>query len=102
MLAPTAISKGHTLSHLLATLIANAVSVYTLLILAAVLFSWMRAPRSPMLASIRSGVQSLTLPYLRLFRRLVPPLGRLDLSPMVAVIALQVFGGATAATVAQL
>jgi YggT family protein len=90
------------MTHLLANLITSAVSVYTLLILAAVLFSWMRTPRSPALASIRSGVQSLTLPYLRLFRRLVPPLGRLDLSPMVAVIALQVFGGATAATVAQL
>ncbi|HEY2789914.1 MAG TPA: YggT family protein [Gaiellales bacterium] len=88
--------------HLLASLIANAVSVYTLLILAAVVLSWMRSPRSPALAGIRSGIQSLTLPYLGLFRRLVPPLGRLDLSPMVAVIALQVFGGAAAATVAQL
>ena len=90
------------MAHVLANLIASAVSIYTLLILAAVVFSWMRAPRSPALAGIRSGIQSLTLPYLRLFRRLVPPLGRLDLSPMVAVIALQVFGGATAATVAQL
>ncbi len=90
------------MAHALANLITSAVSIYTLLILAAVILSWMRAPRSGALAGIASGVQSLTLPYLRLFRRLVPPLGRLDLSPMVAVIALQVFGGATAATVAQL
>jgi YggT family protein len=90
------------MAHALANLITSAVSIYTLLILAAVILSWMRVPHSPALAGIRSGIQSLTLPYLRLFRRLVPPLGRLDLSPMVAVIALQVFGGATAATVAQL
>ena len=29
-------------------------------------------------------------PYLRLFRRILPPLGPLDLSPIVAVIALVV------------
>jgi uncharacterized protein YggT (Ycf19 family) len=39
------------------------------------------------------------MPYLRLFRRWVPPLGRLDLSPIVAVLALQIFGGAAAAAV---
>ena len=27
-------------------------------------------------------------PYLRLFRRFLPPLGPLDLSPMVAVVSL--------------
>jgi YggT family protein len=90
------------MSHLIAGLIANMISVYTLLILAAVLFSWMRRPRSNTLGGIRRGVELLTLPYLRLFRRIVPPLGRIDLSPMVALVALQVLGGATAATVAQL
>ena len=90
------------MSHTLANLIASAVNIYTLLILAAVLFSWFGAPRSRAMAAIRDGVQSLTLPYLRLFRRFVPPLGRLDLSPAVAVIALNVVGGAAVATVAGL
>jgi uncharacterized protein YggT (Ycf19 family) len=27
-------------------------------------------------------------PYLRLFRRFIPPLGAIDLSPMVAIIVL--------------
>jgi YggT family protein len=82
--------------HLIANVIVSVVNVYTLLILAAVLFSWFGAPRSRLMAAIRDGVGSVTLPYLRLFRRWVPPLGRLDLSPMVAVIALQVLGGAAA------
>jgi YggT family protein len=84
------------MSHLIANLIASAVNIYTLLILAAVLFSWFGAPRSRPMAAIRDGVGSVTLPYLRLFRRWIPPLGRLDLSPMVAVLALQVLGGAAA------
>lgn len=90
------------MSHTLGNLIESAVNIYTLLILAAVLFSWFGAPRSRAMAGIRDGIQSLTMPYLRLFRRFVPPLGRLDLSPAVAVIALNVVGGATAATVAGL
>jgi YggT family protein len=88
--------------QLIANLIANAVNIYTLLILAAVAFSWLGAPRSRAMTAIRTGLQSLTTPYLRLFRRWVPPLGRFDLSPVVAVIALNVFGGATAAAVAGL
>ncbi len=87
---------------MIATLIANAVSIYTLLILAAVLFSWFGAPRSRAMAAVRDGVQSVTLPYLRLFRRWVPPLGRLDLSPIVALFALQIFGGAAATAAATL
>ncbi len=87
------------MSHTLANLIAGAVNVYTLLILAAVLFSWFGAPRSRAAAAIRDGVSSITLPYLRLFRRVVPPFGRLDLSPVVALFALQIFGGAAAALV---
>jgi YggT family protein len=88
--------------HLLASLIASAVKVYTLLILAAVLFSWFGAPRSRAMAAVRAGVGAITMPYLRLFRRLVPPLGRLDLSPVVAVLALNVVGGAAVAGVAGL
>ena len=90
------------MSHLLANLIASAVNVYTLLILAAVLFSWFGAPRSRAMGAIRDGIRSITMPYLRLFRRLIPPIGRLDFSPVVAVLALNVVGGAAAATVAGL
>lgn len=31
-------------------------------------------------------------PYLRIFRRFIPPLGPLDLSPIVAIFTLQIVG----------
>lgn len=60
--------------------------VYTLLIFAYVLSSWFRAPYSgnPVMRFLRDVCE----PYLRIFRRIVPPLGPLDLSPIVAVVAL--------------
>jgi YggT family protein len=89
------------MSHLLGSVVAGLVSVYTLLILAAVILSWARPPTGG-LARLRGFVDSMTTPYLRLFRRVVPPIGRLDFSPMVALITLQIVGGGAAAAVASL
>ena len=89
------------MTQFVASMIASAVSIYTLLILAAVLFTWI-SPRPGILGSIRDTIVSLTEPYLRVFRRIVPPLGRIDVSPIVALLTLQFAGGAAAATVAAL
>jgi len=85
----------------LASIIGSAVSIYALLILAAVIFSWIR-PAGRTFAAIRDAVASLTEPYLRVFRRLVPPLGRFDFSPIVALFTLQLAGGAAVAAAASL
>jgi uncharacterized protein YggT (Ycf19 family) len=62
--------------------------VYVLLILAFILMSWVRLPYSPWLNRIQRFLYDVCDPYLRLFRKFLPPLGPLDLSPMVAVISL--------------
>ena len=66
------------------------VYLYIFLILAYVVTSWVRLPYSPWLNRIQRFLYDVCDPYLRLFRRILPPLGPLDLSPMVAVIALVV------------
>ena len=64
------------------------VTVYILLILAYILTSWIRLPYSPWLNRIQRFLYDVCEPYLRIFRRIVPQFGPLDLSPMVAVIVL--------------
>jgi YggT family protein len=64
------------------------VYLYVFLILAFVITSWIRLPYSPLLNRIQRFLYDVCDPYLRLFRRILPPLGPLDLAPMVAVIAL--------------
>src|ERR671934_2174071 len=64
--------------------------IYTLLILAYIITSWIRLPYSPWLNRIQRFLYDVCEPYLRLFRRVLPPLGPLDLSPMVAVLVLVV------------
>jgi uncharacterized protein YggT (Ycf19 family) len=64
------------------------IGVYVLLILAYIILSWIRLPYSVWLSRIQRFLYDVCDPYLRLFRRLVPPFGPLDLSPMLAVIVL--------------
>ena len=64
------------------------VLVYVLLILAYIITAWIRLPYSPWLNRIQRFLYDVCDPYLRLFRRFLPPLGPLDLSPMVGVIVL--------------
>jgi YggT family protein len=63
-------------------------SVYILLILIYVLLSWFRLPYNLWLNRIQRFLYDVCEPYIRLFRRLLPPLGPIDLSPAVAILVL--------------
>jgi YggT family protein len=67
--------------------------VYLILIFARILLSWIpRIPYNPVLSGVINFIQQVTDPYLRVFRRIIPPLGgggfALDLSPIIAIIVL--------------
>ena len=62
--------------------------VYVLVIFAYILTSWIRLPYSPWLNRVQRFLYDVCDPYLRIFRRVLPPLGPLDLSPVVAVVVL--------------
>jgi YggT family protein len=64
------------------------IGVYILVIFVYIITSWIRLPYSPWLNRIQRFLYDVCDPYLRLFRRILPPLGPLDLSPLVAVIVL--------------
>jgi YggT family protein len=68
--------------------------VYTLIIFAYILSTWLRMPYSPWLNRIQRFLYDVSEPYLRLFRRILPSMGPLDLSPLVATIALWILAGA--------
>jgi YggT family protein len=67
-------------------LIATLIDIYVWIVLAAVVVSWMRLdPKHPAV----SLLARLTEPALAPIRRVLPPLGGLDLSPLVLIVALQ-------------
>jgi YggT family protein len=70
------------------------VTVYTLAILGYVITTWVQLPYS--LRSVQKFLYDVCDPYLRLWRRILPSFGPLDLSPMVAVAALWLLEGLVA------
>ena len=64
------------------------ISVYVLLIFAYIITSWIRLPYSTWLNRIQRFLYDVCEPYLRIFRRILPPLGPLDLSPIIAIFSL--------------
>jgi len=77
--------------------IANYVSalfyVYILIIFIYILLNLVfslggRTPYSRWVDVILTFLRDVSEPYLRLFRRIIPPMGMFDLSPMIAIIVL--------------
>jgi YggT family protein len=64
--------------------------VYSLLILAYIITSWVRLPYSVWLNRIQRFLYDVCDPYLRMWRRVLPTFGPLDLSPVVGVAALYI------------
>ena len=66
--------------------LASTLSIYSLVLIVRVLLSWF--PNLDWSNPILSTIGSITDPYLNAFRGLIPPIGGLDLSAILAFIAL--------------
>ncbi|ATF14401.1 YggT family protein [Brevibacillus sp. HB1.2] len=62
-----------------------AFTVYQYMIIAYILMSWVPQMRG---TGIGQLLERLVEPYLAPFRRFIPPLGFIDISPIVALMAL--------------
>jgi YggT family protein len=62
--------------------------LYGIVLFAYILTSWVRLPYSVTLARIERFARDVSEPYLRIFRRLIPMAGPLDLSPILAFVSL--------------
>lgn len=67
------------------TLLSAAFTLYTFLILIRIFGSWFPQWQNHPIMRI---VAKCTDPYLNLFKKFIPRLGMIDLSPMVAMLAL--------------
>ena len=70
------------------------VELYIFVVIAAVVVSWLVAfgvlnTYNQFARSVIRALDALTEPVFRQIRRIIPPLGGLDLSPLIVIIALQ-------------
>lgn len=67
-------------------LLHNVFQIYTFALLIYILMSWFPGARESNFGSL---LGSICEPYLEQFRRFIPPLGMIDISPLVAILVLQ-------------
>ncbi len=78
----------NSLLPLLVTTLVTFINIYTALLFIRILLSWF--PNINWFDPPFSILSQLTDPYLNIFRSFIPPLGGLDLSPLLAILLLQV------------
>ena len=66
------------------------IDLYSLVVIGAVIISWIQLPPSNPIANI---IRSLTEPVLAPIRRVVPAMSGLDFSPLLLLIGLQMLKG---------
>jgi YggT family protein len=70
----------------LASIITIIAQLYVWIVIASILLSYFVDPYHP----VRQGVDNLVRPLLDPIRKIVPPVGMLDFSPLVLIILIQV------------
>ena len=77
--------------NLLITTLATFVSLYSYLLITRVLLTWF--PTIEWSNQPFAALSQISDPYLNLFRSIIPPLGGMDFSPILAFVALNIVGG---------
>ena len=81
-----------------AQFLSALLTVYILLIFAYIITTLIfsfggRIPYSRWSSALLGFLRDVSEPYLGLFRRFIPPIGPVDISPIVAILVLQFVGG---------
>jgi YggT family protein len=72
----------------IAILVSQIVQFYVWLIIGYIILSWI--PAGGALDDVRRVLSTLVDPYLNIFRRIIPPIGAIDISPIVAILVLNI------------
>jgi uncharacterized protein YggT (Ycf19 family) len=82
----------------IADYLSALILVYTILIFVYILTQLFfgfggRVPYNRALSAVLDFLRQVCEPYLSIFRRFIPPIGPLDISPIVAILVLSIVGG---------
>jgi YggT family protein len=76
---------------LIVAVLVKTLQIYTLVLIVRVLLSWF--PNLDWGNPVLSAICSISDPFLNVFRGLIPPIGGIDLSAIVAFFSLQLLQG---------
>jgi YggT family protein len=85
-----AITRGDIANYVSALFYVYIILIFVYILLNLLFSFGMRMPYSRWSDAVLHFLRDVSEPYLRLFRRFIPPMGAIDLSPMIAIIVLYI------------
>jgi uncharacterized protein YggT (Ycf19 family) len=76
------------MNYSLAMILNSIINLYTMIIFAWAILSWINKGKG-IINDIYNVLGTVVEPYVKIFRRFIPPMGGMDLSPLIALLALQ-------------
>ena len=67
-------------------IINSVFTIYTFMLIAYILLSWVPAAQN---SAVGRFLAAVCEPYLGFFRKFIPPIGMIDISPIIALFALR-------------
>lgn len=77
----------------MALFLAQILRLYGICIFARIILSWFPVSPGGAMASIYSVLFTITEPVLRPLRQIIPPIGMMDLSPLVVFFGIEILRG---------
>ena len=90
MTALAALTRGDIANYVQALFLVYILLIFVYILLNMMFSLGLRPPYSRWTDAIMNFLRDVCEPYLRIFRRFVPPIGMFDLTPMVAIIVLYI------------
>ena len=85
-----AITRGDIANYVQALFLVYILLIFVYILLNMMFSLGLRPPYTRWVDAVMNFLRDVCEPYLRLFRRFIPPIGMFDLTPMIAIILLYV------------
>lgn len=85
-----AITRGDIANYVEALFLVYILLIFVYILLNMMFSLGLRPPYSRFVDAVMNFLRDVCEPYLRIFRRFIPPIGMFDLTPMIAIIVLYI------------
>jgi YggT family protein len=85
-----ALTRGDIANYVQALFLVYILLIFVYILLNMMFSLGLRPPYSRFTDAVMNFLRDVCEPYLRIFRRFIPPIGMFDLTPMIAIILLYI------------
>ncbi len=90
MMLLAALTRGDIANYVQALFLVYILLIFIYILLNMMFSLGLRPPYSRYVDAVTNFLRDVCEPYLKIFRRFIPPIGMFDLTPMIAIVVLYI------------